>query len=107
MTSSPQPPEAEVATGGQGIWSQRWMWIAWPACLVAAVLEMLVFALVDPQDLHWAGQSIELSNQAVYTAAFFLFWLLALIASGLTALLSMAPDEVNQLPASSSVTTEP
>ena len=80
------------------MWIKRLMWVLWPAFLVAGLLEMLVFALVDPQDLHWAGQSLELSNQAVYTGAFFLFWLLAMLASGLTALLSMAPDEVNRLP---------
>ena len=32
--------------------TQRWMWIAWPAFLVAAVLEMVVFAFVDPAELH-------------------------------------------------------
>lgn len=78
---------------------KRLMWVIWPAFLVAGLLEMLVFAMVDPQDLRWADQSLELSNQAVYTVAFFLFWLLAILASGLTALLAMAPDEVNHLSA--------
>ena len=96
MTSSPQPPEAEVATGGQGIWSQRWMWIAWPAFLVAAVLEMLVFALVDPSDLHWFGQPVTLSREAVYTLAFFVFWGVTMASSALTTLLSMSPFEVNR-----------
>lgn len=81
------------------MWNKRLMWVAWPAFLVAGLLEMLVFALVDPQDLRWAGQALGMSNQAVYTGAFFLFWLLAMLASGLTALLAMAPDEVNQLSA--------
>ena len=31
--------------------AQRWMWIAWPAFLVAGLIEWLVFALVDPVDL--------------------------------------------------------
>ena len=30
------------------MWTQRLMWIAWPAFLMAGVLEMLVFAMVDP-----------------------------------------------------------
>ena len=80
------------------MWGKRLMWVIWPAFLVAGLLEMLVFALVDPQDLRWGGQSLELSNQAVYTVAFFLFWLLSISASGLTALLSMSPAEVNHLP---------
>ena len=29
---------------------QRLMWIAWPAFLLAGVIEMLVFALVDPRE---------------------------------------------------------
>ena len=77
---------------------QRWMWIAWPAFLLACLLEMLVFALVDPQDLHWFGQPVELSRQTVYTLAFFAFWAVSMVASGLTTLLSQSPFEVNRCP---------
>lgn len=52
------------------MWTQRLIWIAWPAFLVAGILEMLVFAMVDPQDLHWFGQPLTLSRQGVYTLAF-------------------------------------
>jgi hypothetical protein len=48
------------------MWAQRMMWIAWPAFLVAGMLEMLVFAMVDPQDLHWFGQPLEMSRQGIY-----------------------------------------
>ena len=84
------------------MFAQRWMWIAWPAFLVAAVLEVLVFSVVDPQDLHWFGQPVELSRQGVYTLSFFVFWLVTMLSSGLTTLLSMSPFEVNRctLPAS-------
>ncbi len=78
--------------------SQRLMWIVWPAFLVACILEALVFAMVDPQDLQWFGQSIALSRQGVYTVAFFVFWVVAMLASGLTTLLSMSPFEVNRCP---------
>lgn len=77
---------------------QRIMWIMWPAFLVAGMLEILVFAMVDPQDLHWFGQPVELSRQGVYTLAFFAFWAIAMLASGLTTLLSMSPFEVNRCP---------
>lgn len=77
---------------------QRIMWIIWPAFLAACVLELLVFALVDPQDLHWSGQPLGLSRQGVYSIAFFVFWLVCMGASSLTALLGMAPDEVNRCP---------
>jgi hypothetical protein len=76
--------------------SKRIMWIVWPAFLVACVLEMLVFALVDPQDLHWFGQPLLLSRQSVYTVSFFVFWVIAMVGGGLTALLSMTPQEINR-----------
>lgn len=76
--------------------AQRMMWIAWPAFLLAGVIEMLVFALVDPQSLHWFGQPLPLSREALYTLAFFVFWLLTMTSSALTTLLSMSPFEVNR-----------
>ena len=79
--------------------AQRIMWIAWPAFLVAAVMEMVVFAFVDPQDLHWFdGQPLSLSRQGIYTLSFFAFWVLAMASSALTTLLSMSPFEVNRCP---------
>lgn len=77
---------------------QRLMWIVWPAFLMAGVIEMLVFAMVDPQDLHWFGHPLEISRQGVYTLAFFVFWLVTSISGGLTTLLSMSPFEVNRCP---------
>jgi hypothetical protein len=82
------------------MFSQRIMWIAWPAFLVAGVLEVLVFAMVDPQDVHWFGHSLEFSRQGVYTAAFFVFWAITMLSNGLTTLLSMSPFEVNRCPLS-------
>jgi hypothetical protein len=78
------------------MFAKRLMWIVWPAFLVAGLTEMLVFAMVDPQDLHWFGRSLAMSREAVYTLAFFVFWILALISSALTALLAMPPGEVNR-----------
>lgn len=78
------------------MFAKRLMWIVWPAFLVAGLTEMLVFAMVDPQDLHWLGRSLAMSREAVYTLAFFVFWILALISSALTALLAMPPGEVNR-----------
>jgi hypothetical protein len=77
---------------------QRLMWIAWPAFLVAGVLEVLVFAMVDPQDLQWFGQALDWSRQAVYTVAFFVFWGITMVSSTLTTLLAMSPFEVNRCP---------
>jgi hypothetical protein len=77
---------------------QRWMWIAWPAFLIAGVLEILVFGMFDPEDLQWFGHPLLMSRQAVYTLAFFAFWVLTMLSSGLTTLLSVSPFEVNRCP---------
>lgn len=73
-----------------------WMSILWPAFLLASVAELLVFALVDPSDLHWRGEAIGLSRQAVYAAGFFIFWVLATGSSALTLLLTKRADELNR-----------
>ncbi len=96
MMDSPDPPKANAFTGGHSMWSQRWMWIVWPAFLVAAVLEMVVFAVVDPSTLHWFGQPVALSREAVYTLSFFVFWGMTMASSALTTLLAMSPFEVNR-----------
>ncbi len=75
--------------------AQRIMWVVWPSFLMAGVLEILVFAMVDPQQLHWFGQSVQLSRQGIYTVTFFVFWLVTMLSSALTALLAVAPSEVN------------
>jgi hypothetical protein len=68
--------------------ARHWMGIAWPAFLLAAVLEMLVFAMVDPGDLHrFGGQPLDWSRQAVYTVAFFVFWAVTAASSALSVLL--------------------
>jgi hypothetical protein len=68
--------------------ARHWMVIAWPAFLLAAVLEMLVFAMMDPSDLHrFGGQPLDWSRQAVYTVAFFVFWAVTAASSALSLLL--------------------
>ena len=77
---------------------RRLAWILWPSFLLACVVEMLVFALVDPSDVHWRGEPLPLSRQGLYTASFFVFWVLAMGSSALTVLLAMSRREVNAHP---------
>jgi hypothetical protein len=74
------------------------MRVAWPAFLAACVLELVVFAMVDPNDLHWAGQPVALSRQSIYTVSFFVFWAISIGSNALTALLATTPAEVNLCP---------
>lgn len=73
--------------------------VAWPAFLVAAVLEIAVFAFVDPLTLHTlGGTALRLSATAVYSIAFFLFWAAACASGALTLLLARGADEINHEP---------
>jgi len=85
-------------SGATTMFLQRLMWIVWPAFLVAGLLEVVVFAVVDPQDLHWFGRPVEMSRQGVYTLAFFVFWGITMVSSALTTLLARSPFEVNRCP---------
>lgn len=78
---------------------ERLMCIVWPAFLVAAVLEMMVFAVLDPETLSLFGARLEWSREAVYTVTFFIFWGMMMLSSALTTLLSMSSREVNEGPA--------
>ena len=70
--------------------------ILWPAFMVAGVLEMLVFAVVDPTDLRWfGGPSIGWPPVAIYSVTFLMFWGAIATAGALTALLSLTADELN------------
>ena len=75
---------------------QNWISVLWPAFLLACVMELLVFALVDPADLHWHGEALRLSRLGVYTAAFFVFWGVAAGAAALTLLLSLPAVRINR-----------
>ena len=76
---------------------QRALAIVWPAFLMAGVLEMLVFAVVDPGDLHWfRGPRFDWSTQAIYTISFLLFWGVTTATGLLTALMMQAPAELNR-----------
>jgi hypothetical protein len=74
----------------------RALTILWPAFLMAGVLEMLVFAVVDPGDLRWFGvEALNWSSQAIYTVTFLIFWAVIATAGALTALLEASPEEIN------------
>lgn len=70
------------------------MAVAWSSFLSAGVLELLVFAVVDPTELRWFGAApVELSAQAVYTLAFLVFWAVIALAASLALLLVSLPGE--------------
>jgi len=76
---------------------RRLIAVMWPAFLMAGVLEMLVFSMVDPGDLHWlGGTAVEADHKAVYTVAFFAFWVVIALGSALTQLVLVEPNVINK-----------
>ena len=75
---------------------RRWMAVAWPSFLLAGVLEMLVFAFVDPQALQGgAGGALGWTPMAVYTVSFVVFWAVLAACAAITLVLDASPTEVN------------
>jgi hypothetical protein len=67
---------------------ERALLVLWPAFLMAGVLEMLVFAVVDPGSLHWFGaEPIDWSRTAVYSVTFLIFWAIIATSGAITQLL--------------------
>ncbi len=70
--------------------------IVWPAFLAASVLEALVFAVVDPHDLHWfGGVALGWSAQSIYSVSFLIFWAAISTSAAMTTLLMTESDELN------------
>lgn len=63
------------------------IWILWPSFLAAIIAEGLVFSLFRPEDLLLFGQPHHLSNEAIYSIGFFVFWSICAISSGLSLLI--------------------
>jgi hypothetical protein len=77
---------------------QRALWVLWPAFMVAAVAELLFFALVDPSDLHLFGVPVDAERMSVYTVGFLAFWALCSASGALTVFLQRSPYRVNHCP---------
>jgi hypothetical protein len=74
----------------------RTLAIAWPAFLAAAVLEALVFAVVDPHELHWfGGAALGWSVQSIYSVSFLIFWAAISTSAAVTTLLLTESDGLN------------
>jgi hypothetical protein len=76
--------------------AQRVSSVLWPSFLMAAVMEIVVFASVDPGELHWVGeQALPMSDATVYSLAFFVFWAVIGAACLLTLRLLLSAEELN------------
>ena len=75
----------------------RLIWVVWPGFLMAAVLEMVVFALIDPADLRsFDGAPLALARTEIYAVAFLIFWAAGTLSSALTTMLARSPFELDR-----------
>jgi hypothetical protein len=70
--------------------------VLWPSFLMAGLMEMFVFGLVDPSDVDFLGVAHDFPRTGIYTLAFFLFWALVSCACALTLLLAMPTLKARQ-----------
>jgi hypothetical protein len=88
-----QQPIAELPAGDAGAprpFRERVLLILWPAFMMAGVLEMLVFVVVDPDSLHWFGADpLQWSRSAVYSLTFLIFWGVIATSAAITQLLQL------------------
>ena len=82
---------------------REWIIVLWPAFMAACVLETLVFAGFDPQDIHFFGMNFETDRDLVYSVAFFAFWAVTTLCGLMTWILAQPakasrdePTEVQQ-----------
>ena len=76
--------------------TQRLMWILWPSFLMATAGVGVLFSVVDPHDLHFFGEPVEVSRMAAYSLGFFALWALGSASSWLTCMLAKSPFELNR-----------
>ena len=63
----------------------RVLLILWPAFVMAGVLEMLVFAVIDPGAVQWPGvDTFEWSRSTLYSVAFLVFWGVLALSTAVT-----------------------
>ena len=62
------------------------------------LLEVLVFAVVDPHHLRWLGVgALDWPAAAVYTIAFFVFWAVTTVTAALALMLDLPAERINRL----------
>lgn len=66
------------------------MWILWPSFVVAGLAEGLIFTLINPADLMFFDQPVEIPKEGVYTLGFFVLWFFCALSSAMT--LFIIPD---------------
>jgi hypothetical protein len=77
---------------------QRLIVIFWPSFLIAGLVEILFFTIIDPQELYLFGEQVILSRLATYSIGFFCFWAVCAASSLVTCFFQRTAAEINRCP---------
>jgi hypothetical protein len=73
----------------------RLYWILWPSFLVAGLVEVLFFTVINPQDLYLFGEPVNFSPVATYSIGFFAFWAICAASSLATCFFQRSARDIN------------
>jgi hypothetical protein len=76
--------------------AREWIAVLWPAFVSASMLEVVVFAGFDPRDFNLLGMQFEAGDDAIYSIAFFAFWVICTVMGVVTWSLSRSSEEINR-----------
>lgn len=72
--------------------------VLWPSFWVAAVAEAAFFAVIDPRELFFFGETVHFSPTATYSIGFIAFWAICATSSLATLFYQRTSREINHLP---------
>lgn len=89
-------PDALPGTNESRPLAQRVAAVLWPSFIMAGVATMVLFALIDPVDLHTISfPDWQFSRTAGYSIGFFMFWAVTAASSFCTWLLLRRSSVIN------------
>lgn len=74
---------------------QKLIQVLWPSFLVAGMVEVVFFTVINPRELYLLGEPVYLDPLATYSIGFFAFWLICAASSLTTVYFQRSADEIN------------
>lgn len=74
---------------------QKLIQVLWPSFIVAGMVEVIFFTVINPRELYLFGEPVYLDPLATYSIGFFAFWLICAASSLTTVYFQRSADEIN------------
>lgn len=76
---------------------QRIIQVLWPSFIVAGVMDIVLFTLLDPIALIYQNAPLFTTRLGAYSLGFFLFWLFGAVSSALTCYFQCSTAQLNKI----------